>query len=299
MPQSPPPFELDLLRSFVAVLDLGSFTRAAERLDLSQATVSLQMRRLEERTGRRLLQRRSGAGGHVLATPEGEILALTARRMLALAEEARIALAGPGLGGRLRLGTPEDFATWHLPDILGQFTRAHPGVMLEVACDFSANLLDGFAKGLYDLILFKRDPQRQLPTGSGFGVWHEPLVWVTSPRLAALPAPETLPLILAPAPDVYRRRALEALEAAGRSWRIVFASPSLAGLHAAARAGLGWTVLPAGMVPPGLVTLEAASEGLPLLAEAELVLYAAAGPRSPALDRLHRHIVQSLEARRR
>ncbi|SCY98031.1 LysR substrate-binding domain-containing protein [Microvirga guangxiensis] len=88
------------------------------------------------------------------------------------------------VAGTVRLGTPEDFATAHLQDVLACFARAYPRVALEVNCDFTVNLLSGFLKGQYDLILFKREPQG--PVG-GVGVWREVLVWVTSPRLVLDP----------------------------------------------------------------------------------------------------------------
>jgi DNA-binding transcriptional LysR family regulator len=296
MPFPLPPFDLDLLRSFAAILDNGGFTRAAERLGRTQSTVSLQIRKLETALGQRVFERRSGSGGRIVPTPAGEALLAHARPILQLAEQARTALLAPDIEGRLRLGTPEDFATWHLPDILARFARAHPRIDLEVTCDFSVNLLDGFGRGLFDLILFKRDPQPAF--GGGTGIWREPLVWVASPRFQPRDEQAAIPLVLAPAPDIYRRRALAALDGGGRNWRIVLTSPSLAGQHAAVRAGLGVSVLPRGMIPPDLIVLDRDANRLPLLADAEIVLYAAPGQRTPAAERLASHIMQSLEARR-
>lgn len=296
MPFPLPPFDLDLLRSFAAVLDNGGFTRAAERLGRTQSTVSLQIRKLETALGQRVFERRSGSAGRIVPTPAGEALLAHARPILQLAEQARTALLAPDIEGRLRLGTPEDFATWHLPDILARFARAHPRIDLEVTCDFSVNLLAGFGRGLFDLILFKRDPQPAF--GGGTGIWSEPLVWAASSRFQPLDDQAALPLVLAPAPDIYRKRALAALDIAGRNWRVVLTSPSLAGQHAAVRAGLGVSVLPRGMIPPDLTVLDRLSNRLPALADAEIVLYAAPGQPSPAAERLASHIVQSLEALR-
>lgn len=296
MPAPLPPFDLDLLRTFAAVIDNGGFTRAAERLGRTQATVSLQIRRLERGLGQRIVERRSGAGGRVVSTPMGETLLAHAKTILQQAEAARIALLAPEIEGRLRLGTPEDFATWHLPDVLGRFARAHPLVDLEVTCDFTVNLLAAFGRGAYDLILIKRDPQTR---GDGIGIWREPLIWAASPRLGSIRDRARLPLVLAPAPDIYRKRALDALEAAGRPARVVLASPSLAGLHAAVRAGLGVTVLPRGMAPPDLVALDPAAENLPALTDAEIALYAAPGRPTPAAQRLAEQIMQAMESARR
>jgi DNA-binding transcriptional LysR family regulator len=289
VPTPLPPFDLDLLRTFVAIVDNCGFTRAAERVGRTQSTVSLQIKKLEDGLRRRVFTREPGRD--LRLTPDGEILLTYARQILRLSDEARSRLMEPEVAGTVRLGTPEDFATVHLPDVLARFARAHPRVALNVNCDFTVNLLDGFSKGQYDLVLFKREPQGQ---AGGVGVWREVLVWAASQRLVLAPG-EPLPLVLAPVPDVYRKRALASLDASGRTWRIVFTSPSLNGLQAAVRAGLGVTVLPREMVPPGLVVLGEADHALPSLPDTEIVLYRAPGGSSRAAELLADHIVHSLE----
>lgn len=289
MPGPPLPFDLDLLRTFVAIVDNGSFTRAAQRLSLTQSTVSLQIKRLEDGLARRLFDR---DGRDLQLTPEGEILLTYARQILQLGAEALSRLRETDVSGVVRLGTPEDFATTHLSEVLACFARTHPQVALQVQCDFTVNLLADFAKGRYDLILFKREPQG--PSG-GTKVWREVLDWVASPRLVT----ETegpIPLILAPAPDVYRKRALSALDAAGRDWRIVYTSPSLAGLQAAVQAGLGLTVLPTEMIPADMVSVSARLQ-LPKLPDTEIVLYRAPGHVTPAAELLSSTIIAALEQR--
>jgi DNA-binding transcriptional LysR family regulator len=284
-----PPFDLDLLRTFVAIVDNGGFTRAAERVGRTQSTVSLQIKKLEEGLGKRVFEREPGRD--LLLTADGEILLSFARQILRLGDEARSRLMEPDVAGTVRFGTPEDFATVHLPEVLARFARAHPRVALDVNCDFTVNLLDGFSKGQYDLVLFKREPQGR---GGGVGVWREVLVWTASPRLVLSPQ-EPLPLVLAPVPDVYRKRALAALDEAKRPWRIVYTSPSLNGLQAAVKAGLGITVLPREMVPPGFLLI-GAEHGLPPLPDTEIVLYRAPGALSRAAELLAEHIVHSLES---
>lgn len=288
MPTQLPPFDLDLLRTFVTIVDNGGFTRAAERIGRTQSTISLQIKRLEDGLGKRVFDR---DGRELQLTPEGEILLTYARQMLRLGDEARSRLMEPDIAGAVRLGTPEDFATTHLPEVLARFARAHPQVALDVNCDFTVNLLDGFSKGQYDLVLFKREPQGGV---GGIGVWREVLVWVASPRLVLTPG-EPLPLVLAPVPDVYRKRALASLDAAKRAWRVVYTSPSLNGLQAAVRAGLGITVVPREMVTPGLLILGEDEHGLPPLPDTEIVLYRAPGALSRAAELLSEHIIHSLE----
>lgn len=289
MPVPLPPFDLDLLRTFVTIVDSGGVTRAAERLGRTQSTISLQVKRLEDGLGRRLFQRE---GRSFDMTAEGEQLLTYARRLLGLAGEACAALMEPEVGGTVRLGTPEDFATTHLPDVLFRFARAHPQVALEVRCDFTANLLDGFTQGDFDLVLCKREP---LGTGDGVRVWREPLVWATSPRLLLTPG-QPVPLVLAPTPDLYRRRALEALDRAGLPWRVAYTSPSLAGIQAAVSAGLGVTILSRDMLTAGFQLVDP-SVGLPGLSDMEIALYRRPGAPSKAVDLLADHIVRSLENR--
>ncbi|KAA0124812.1 LysR family transcriptional regulator [Methylobacterium sp. P1-11] len=281
------PFDLDLLRTFVAIVDNGSFTRAAQRLSLTQSTVSLQIKRLEDGLARRLFDR---DGRELRVTPDGEILLTYARQILGLGAEVLSRLVESEVSGVVRLGTPEDFATTHLSEVLACFARSHPQVALQVNCDFTLNLLDDFGKGRYDLILFKREPQG--PTG-GTKVWREVLDWVASPRVV-VETGSPIPLVLAPAPDVYRKRALSALDAAGREWRIVYTSPSLAGLQAAVQAGLGVTVLPTEMIPANMISVSAGLQ-LPKLPDTEIVLYRAPGHVSPAAELLSSTIVAALE----
>jgi DNA-binding transcriptional LysR family regulator len=281
--------DLDLVRAFVTVSEARSFTRAGERLGRSQSAVSLQMRRLEERLGGQLLSRDPR---HVVLTAEGEAFLPQARRLLRVNDEIVADLRGDDLEGEVRLGAPEDFATVHLPDILGQFARAHPRVALSVTCDLTLNLLERLRDGALDVALVKREP---LGPDLGVRVWREPLVWAAADA-AVLKAAEPAPLVVAPAPCVYRKRAVAALEAQGTSWRAAYTSPSLAGQHAALRAGLGLTVLPRDMIPPDLKVLGEA-EGLPHLEDAEIALLKSRTAVPLAADRLAEFILSSLDRR--
>lgn len=288
------PARLDpaLLRSFAAVADAGSLTRAGERLRLSQPTMSLQVKRLEQALGCQLLVR----SPHSLRlTAQGETLLGYARRILALQEEALARLTQPGVSGTVRLGTPEDFATTHLPTVLAAFTRAHPLVALEVTTDLTLNLIQRFSAGEFDLVLVKREPSGAT---EGVRVWREPLVWAsTAPMADAFGRDVPLPLVVSPHPCVYRRRAIRTLERLGHDYRIAYTSTSLAGAQAAVRAGLGVAVLPKEMVPPDFIVLGEAA-GAPDLADTEIALMLATPAPIPA-ERLAQHMVQALEGARR
>lgn len=283
-----PRLDLDLLRTFVAIAEAGSLTRGACRVGRSQPAVSLQMQRLEARLGCRLMER---SPRRMTLTDAGETLLGYGRRIIALSDEAVARLAEPAMCGVVRLGTPEDFATVHLPGVLEAFARAHPTIALEVTTDLTLNLLQQFQADEFDLVLVKRDPAAP---AEGVRVWREALVWVCAERQAhafGAQASET-PLVVSPAPCVYRKRAQAALDAAGRRWRVAYTSTSLAGTQAAVRAGLGVAVLPRDMVPAEFATL-GTSQGLPDLHDAEVALLTATRA-SPPVERLADHIVRCL-----
>ena len=278
--------DLDLLRAFATIMDTGSFTRAGQRLGLTQSAITLQMRRLEAQAGRILLTRNAKL---IALTEDGAALLPHARRMIDMNDAALVELRGPKLKGTVRLGTPEDFATAHLPDVLAQFATEFPDVALEVTCDLTLNLLELYRNGAFDMILIKREPYGAY--GDGVAVWRERLVWARGPK--PLKAIDILPLVVSPQPCVYRKRATQALDKANQSWRIVYTSPSLAGAQAAVRAGLGVIALPEQMVPDDFVVLSMA-DNLPDLAETEIALMSRDPLSSPAKV-LRKQIIHSLE----
>jgi DNA-binding transcriptional LysR family regulator len=229
-------FDLELLRSFVSVVDAGGFTRAGERVHRTQSTVSQQIKRLEEDIGRPLLNRN---GKDVTPTEAGERLLSYARRLLSLAEEARDVLARPGSEGAVRLGIPEDFAAYRLAKLLATFSRSRPGLRLDVRADQSTYLRRDLERGELDLALLKRDAGES----GGIAVWPERVHWVTSKSHPIDSKTGSVPLIGFPAGCLYRGRAIHALESAGRAWHMAYSSSSLAGIQAAVAAGLGLSIL--------------------------------------------------------
>ena len=274
-----------LLRTFVTLAETRSFSRTGARIGRSQSAVSGQVRKLEETFGCRLLARDTR---NVALTAEGERLLGHARAMVAQADAMLARFRTPELAGEVRFGSPEDFASAFLPDILGLFAAAHPAVELHVTCQLTLPLIAEFEAGSQDLVIVKQDPS--LPLAGARPLWRERLVWVAAPSLVAefgaAGQGRPLPLVLSPAPCVYRSRATDALDHAGVAWSGVFTSPSFAGQSAAVRAGLGYAVMPRGMVPAGLAVLE----GWPELAAAEIALLQVARP-SPAVQALAEFLV--------
>ena len=228
--------DLELLRSFVSVVEAGGFTRAGERVHRTQSTVSQQIKRLEDDIGQPLLIRN---GKEVTPTEAGEKLLSYARRLLSLAEEARDVVARPAQDGAVRLGIPEDFAAYRLAKLLATFARAHPTLRLDIRADQSLNLKRDLDRGELDLALFKRTVGEK----GGIAVWPERVHWVTSKTHPHKVEAGSVPLIGFPAGCLYRARAIHALESAGRSWHMAYTSSSLAGIQAAVAAGMGLSIL--------------------------------------------------------
>ncbi|MBB3459572.1 LysR family transcriptional regulator [Rhizobium sp. BK377] len=236
-------FDLDLLRTFAAVVDAGGFTRAAERVHLTQSTVSQQIKKLEANIGHTLLLRDKSTGG-IQTTEEGEVLLSYARRLLATAEEAMDVMRQPAAPKTVRLGVPEDFAGRRLIDLLSGFSAASPHIRLDTVSGWSVELRRLLEVGEIDLALIKREPG----DGASLASWKEELVWVESMRPSA--RDETVPLAVFPIGCIYRERAIRFIERSGRRWRIAYTSQGLMGVQAAVACGLGISLLPSDAVLP-------------------------------------------------
>jgi DNA-binding transcriptional LysR family regulator len=266
--------DFDLLRAFVAVAECSGFRRAAERLHLTQSTVSQQIKRLELETKRPLFRRITRT---VALTDDGEMLLGDARRLLQLEEAARRRLTAPPLSGTVRLGAVEEVAGGSLPPALGRFASSHPNVKLEVQIGVSSPLIEQLDAGRLDVVFAKRP----LGTSRGRLVWREPLVWAAAAEMFDLVAGAALPLALYREHSVSRDSALIALRESELVWQIVYTSPSLTGVRAAALAGLAITPLPASAIVAGLRVLGVES-GLPPLPDLEFAIFERERPDAAA-----------------
>lgn len=274
-------FDLDVLRTFVTGIELGSFARAADRLGRSTSAVSAQLKKLEEQAGTAVL-RKSGRG--MALTEAGETMLAYARRLLELNDEAAAALHGTELEGWVRLGLQEDFGESLLTDVLGRFARAHPRVKVEVRIARNAELLDRVSSGRLDLAL-AWDAGAGSPHAERLG--DVPLRWIAAGGGAAWPEQsEPLPLVMLEAPCVMRSVATAALDRAHIPWRIAFTSASLAGIWAAVAAGLGVSLRTPLGLPSSVRALEPHDTALPALGMLGLCLHRAESEPAPPVERL-------------
>lgn len=255
-------FDPTLLRTFVTAAQTRSFSEAGRRLGIGQPTVSQHIRRLEGITGRRLFLRDTHT---VVLTSDGEALLDLGRAILDANERAARHFATSELRGRLRFGSSEDFVQSRLPEVLQDFVRKHPSVDLELTVALSGALYEMLDAGQLDLVLAKR----RLGDDRGQLVRREKLVWIGREPIR-LDMDRPLPLVMFPPPSITRAMAIEAVDQAGLSWRIVCTCGGLAGLRAAAMAGFGLMVQPQSMIPSGLTEIR--SHHLPGLGEIEFVV---------------------------
>ncbi|MCB2130049.1 MAG: LysR family transcriptional regulator [Rhodobacteraceae bacterium] len=281
---------MDALRSFVTGIEAGSFALAADRLGRSTSAVSAQLKKLEDQTGMKLVQR---AGRGLALTGGGELFLSYARRLLNLNDETVSAIHRPELEGWVRLGIQEDFGETILPQVLGRFARAHPKVRIEGRIGRNLELREKIAAGHLDLALAWDDGAAT----QADRIATLPLCWLgpaDEEPLWQVNAGDPLPLVALEAPCILRNLACSHLDRAGIAWRIAFVSPSLAGLWAATAAGLGIALrTPLGR-PASVRVLDAAEHNLPSLPSLGLSLISSGTPMSQISAHLATIIRQTL-----
>lgn len=254
--------EPERLRAFVAVAETGSFTRAAERLHLTQPTISTQVRRLEESIGRALFERNAQ---FARLTTDGEAMLGYARELLEVIGRARRQFAQPPLEGSVRFGMVEDFGTTALPSILGRLRQDHPHFELTVETGLGVDLVRRLETDSLDLILTKRvSGQHESPA-----LCLQNLVWVGRPGVFEA-GDDVVPLVLFPAPAASREIILRTLRENNLRWSIRFESASITTLRAALLSGIGVAAFGIGMIPEGVHVLPQSL--LPKLADTEYFL---------------------------
>ena len=278
---------MDLLRAFVSVSQLRSFTKAGELLGRSQPAVTLKIKRLEELVDQKLFLR---GGKSLELSDSGVALYNYAKQILTLNDLAISQISKSTVHGKIRLGIPSEFATVLLPKIIGRFAKAYPNVALEVNCELSKYLLTRAGRESHDLILVLTDQDADL---DGDLVKTDELVWVSSKKFNRAKQ-EAVPLIVASEGCIYRHTAMTGLSNASLSWKIVYTNPDLMGIQYAIQEGLGVTVLSRSIVPENLHILSA-SAGLPSLDRVSINIICSEQRRSDeAIELLKEFLTASL-----
>lgn len=239
--------EVDLLRSFAAVADTGSFTAAADLVARTQSAVSMQIKRLEEVLGRRVFERSSRA---LALTSDGEVLLGYARRMLELNDESLRRIARPPVTGRARLGVTEYFVPSEVPRLLSRFAATHPGVQLDVRMGLSRDLRVELDAGRLDAAIVRLDRGAR----SADAIWSEPQHWVAAEGWT-LDRHSPVPLVVLPPGCVLREFAIDTFKRQKREWRLAYTGSSMTSVQAAVLAGLGVAIVSQSTIVAGMQIL--------------------------------------------
>ncbi|GGE91125.1 LysR family transcriptional regulator [Stappia taiwanensis] len=274
--------DIDQLRTFLAIAELGSFTKAAEAVHKTQSAVSMQMRRLEERLERPIFVK---DGRNSRLTEDGHRLIEYAQRMIRLNDETLLAFSEPTMVGMVRLGLPDDYAERLLPQVLAAFARLNPAIEIAVQCQGSIFTGQMIARGDLDIAI--------VTSGDCVGfqgdvIRREQLHWV-APANRCIHTEEPVRLALGPTTCSWRTQAVSLLDRLNRRYCVAYSSSSAAALISAVQAGLAIAVLPESAVRSGMRIL-GENDGFPALPHCDITMLRAATATDPVHDALCAHI---------
>lgn len=270
-----PTLDSDLLRTFVAIVDTGNFTKAAERAGRTQSAVSMQMKKLEAAVGNMLFER--GSRGVVLTRRGGELVA-NARRIVSLLDEAAASLAAPQLGGPVRIGIPEEYGHAILSRALSAFSKRHAKVEVTVRYAHSGAQIEAVETGELDLaVVFEWQGH-----SGGEVLMHDPTVWVTS-TLHNMHEERPVPIALYNREGWCRDFAIKSLEERGLAYRVAYTSDTNGGLKLAVTSGLAIAPISRSNIPAGCRELSAA-DGFGTIDSSNVVMRRSATASSEAID---------------
>jgi DNA-binding transcriptional LysR family regulator len=276
----------DLLRTLIAVVDLRSFTKAAQSLGVTQPAVSAQIKRLQSLLGFDLLDK-SVPG--VSLTARGEILANQARRLLSINDEIVRSTTSPPPVQTLRVGIPGDFAGSRIPPTLARIRLRWPEISFHVSSSSSDSLLRGVSQGDLDVVMAVTEAE---PSITPRHIWKRQLVWVRANNTRLEPG-RPVPLVCYGEDCACQRVAVAELRRAGRECEFVFTSFSLQSLTAAVASGFGVMVMPRGRaVKSNLVIWDDAP--LPKLPELYCGIFVRDGADRTAVDALADYLAADL-----
>ncbi len=248
---------IDLLRTLITISEVGGHTRAAKLLGRTQPAISLQIKRLDELLGVKLLTQ---SGQKTVLSDDGQQLAVYARQILRLNDEAVAQFASEAANSSLRIGLPTDFSTAFLQNAILNFGQQHKGTDLKIHCALSANLLDELHRAEHDVIIaLHSDEDNQYLSHQ----WIQQPVWACAEKFE-LKTDQPVPIIAHYEGCPYRERMTSVLSRERRQWNIVFSAPGIAELQGAVLSSFGVTALTEKTLLKGIKILTE-NEGFPAL----------------------------------
>jgi len=279
------PLDLDtnLLRTLTAIADTSNFSRAAAQLGITQSAVTLRIQKLEHLVKRALVHRsRTG----VALTEDGRVLVQYARKILKLNEEAIDHIATKNSRESIAMGVIEEFERFYLEEFLADFHRRHPRVRIDVVVDYSRNLKKLLDEDKIRLAIMKSG----VAEGQAMPLYSDRLVWVASQSAAIAPKTHQIPLVVSSEPCINRAVMMKALDAARLPWQVVSSSPTLSGVVAAVKAGLGVSAIDLRSIQPSMRVLTAL-DGLPPLPDSHIGILR----RQGRADRLLEWVIEEIK----
>ncbi|MCF1453574.1 LysR family transcriptional regulator [Agrobacterium vitis] len=260
-----PLLDNDVLRTFVAISEVGSFTAAADMVFRTPSAVSMQIKKLEDQLGVSLFRRDARS---VTLTPHGALLVSYAKRILALNNEAVARFLAPEMNGVVRLGSPDDIGELILPGILTHLARTWPHLAIEVTIAGSVELRKAVNEKRLDVTLFNF--LNGIAADPTMTVMSEKLVWAGKKHgQAHLKTP--LPLSVWDESCVWRKRAMTELTRQGKEFRIAYFCGHHVGQYAAIRADIAVAPLARFLLQDDMVELTE-QDGMPDLGSYEVGL---------------------------
>ena len=248
------------LQVFLAVADTGSFSRAAERVFLTQPAISKRIAALEADLGTRLFDR-IGRGIHL--TEAGQALLIRARTVLRELDDVRRSITNlsGAVAGELSMATSHHIGLHRLPPALKRFHDTYPGVRLDLRFMDSERACSAVTHGELELAVVTLPPQ-VLPPLRVEKIWDDPLDIVVNPQhplashAVAARQLTAYPAIL-PGPGTYTREIiLKALGPLRNRIQVGMTTNYLEVLKMLAAIGLGWSALPRTMIDDGLKVVQ-------------------------------------------
>jgi DNA-binding transcriptional LysR family regulator len=279
---------IDLIRTLITISEVGGYTRAAHVLGRTQPAITLQIKRLEALVNAKLV---SQVGQKSILTDDGQLLAVYARKILRLNDDAIAKFSTQASGDTLRIGLPTDFATEYLQKALMQFSHRKPAVQLKIRCDLSARLLEELHEDEHDIIVaLYSDEDNQYLSHQ----WSQQPIWVCAEQFK-LDNQQPVPIIAHHEGCAYRDRMTSVLSRERRQWNIVFSAPGIAELQRAVLASFGVTALTGSTLLDGMREM-GEDEGFPALQPIQLGIFYRHSQMSEAGSRLIKHLNNQLSA---
>ncbi|MFT8922307.1 LysR family transcriptional regulator [Acetobacter sp.] len=277
--------DIDLVRSFCAVVDFGSFTVAADYIGRTQSALSMQIQKLEKITGCALLIR-NGRG--VMPTAKGQRFVVYARNLLQLHDRALLDVTDQDITGEVSFGCPDDFGLSVLPNVLKLYAQTHPNVRLNITCAPSPRLLELYKNNQVDIILCSYYYEEHMAC-----LKRESLVWVAAPEFR-LSLDQPIPLVISESQAREHEAAIRVFSQQNISYCIQYTTENTCALLGILRSGLVMAAMIRSAVPDDLKILSLESV-LPPLPQLAMACHHASHKTGLLTDALYACIAQTLQ----